>query len=115
MGRLSVAGVSGLFHEGVGHAVGLAGEGDHAAVVDDTVDRCCCHVVVSENLAPLRKCKVGGDDQASLFVCVGDGLEQQSCPVGVDGDVAEFVDDEEFVFAQSCELFIEPACVFRVA
>lgn len=115
LGRLSVAGVSGLFHEGVGHAIGLAGEGDHAAVVDDAVDRCCCHVVVAEDLAPLGKREVGCDDQAALFVSVGDGLEQQSCPVGVDGDVSEFVDDEEYVFAQSCELFIEPACVFRVA
>lgn len=102
LGRLGVAGFLGLFHEGVCHAVGLAGEGDHAAVVDDAVDCGSCHVVAAEDLAPLGKREVGGDDEAALFVCVGDRLEEKSCPVGVDWDVAKFINDEQFVFTEGC-------------
>ena len=87
----------------------------HASVVDDAVDGCCCHVIVAEDLAPLGKREVGGDDQAALFIGISNGLEQQPCPVSVDGDVAEFIDDEQLVFTKRCKLFVEPACVFRVA
>ena len=45
-------------------------------MVDDAVDGCRCHVIVAEDLAPLGKREVGGDDQAALFVGVGDGLEK---------------------------------------
>jgi hypothetical protein len=51
--------------------------------------------VVVEDLRPVFVGAVGGDDHGGALVTLADDLEQQVGAVLVDGQVAEFVDDEK--------------------
>ena len=44
------------------------------------------------------------EDTIRMFVAGGDELEEQRCGVGVEGDVAHFVDDEQRDPAQAFQL-----------
>ncbi len=46
----------------------------------------------------------GGDDQAGPLVSAGDELEEQVRRLGFEGYVADLVDDEQWVAAQSEKL-----------
>ena len=64
---------------------------------------------VTKDLVPLRHWKVGGDDQASLFVdMLSDYLEQQSSTSHVHWNVAKLVQDQKIAhidfFDQSLKL-----------
>ena len=48
---------------------------------------------VAEQLAPFREAAIGGGDHGALLVAGVDELEEQIGAVGVDGDVADLVDD----------------------
>lgn len=61
-------------------------------MVHQPIDDGGSHIVVPEHRSPAGEFEVGGDDQAAFFVAVGDDLEQQSGPFGVDREVAQFVD-----------------------
>ena len=50
-----------------------------------------------------------GDDDRGAFVAGGDELEEQVGGFGFEGDVADFVDDDERVAAEAAELVMEPA------
>ena len=52
---------------------------------------------------------VGGDDDGGAFVAGGDELEEQVGGFGFEGDVADFVDDDERVAAEAAELVVESA------
>lgn len=90
--------VSGRFvavEEGVGESVEGAGESEKPAVVDQAVDDRGGEVVLAEDGAPSREVEVGGDDQPLVLICLGDGLEQQPASVGVDGQVAQLVENQQ--------------------
>ena len=90
-------------------------ESDDAAVVDDAVDDGGGHVAVAEHVAPSAELEVRGEDDASPFVAVGDDLEQEPGAVDVDGQVAEFVDDEQVGLADGLEFLVEPVLGFGLA
>jgi hypothetical protein len=50
---------------------------------------------------------VASDDEAGPFVAAGDELEEQVGGFGLEGDVAELVDDRERVAGQAGELGLE--------
>ena len=50
-----------------------------------------------------------------LTVAVGDDLEQEPGAVDVDGQVAEFVDDEQVGLADGLEFLVEPVLGFGLA
>ena len=54
---------------------------------------------------------VGGDDQAGVLISGGDELEEQVCRFGLEGDVANLVDDEQRVAGEPGQLGLEPAGV----
>ena len=78
-------------------------------MVDEPVDHGCGDDVVGENLAPPPEWHVRGDADGALFVAGGDELEEQVRGVAVEGDVADLVDDEEFVTAKPFEFLLEAA------
>ena len=65
--------------------------------------------VVVEDLRPMFVGAVGGDHHGGAFVALADDLEQQVGAVLVDGQVAEFVDDEEGGLEIAGEFALEAA------
>ena len=63
-------------------------------MVDEAVDHGGGDDVVGEGFAPAAEGKVAGDDDGALFVAGCDELEEQVGCVGVEGQVADLVDDE---------------------
>lgn len=92
-------------------AVGLAAEVDDFGVVDQAVDHGGCDDVVSEDFSPAAEGLVAGDDQAGSFVAAGDELEEQVRCFGFEGDVADFVDDQQGVAAEASELVLQSPVV----
>jgi hypothetical protein len=94
--------------------VGVAFEGDDFGVVHEAVDHGGGDDVVTEHLAPPAEGLVGGDDQAGSLVAGGDELEEQVGGFGLEGDVADFVDDQQRVAAQADQLGLQPPGVVGV-
>ena len=82
-------------------AVGVALDGDDFGVVDEAVDHGGGDDVVAEDFAPASEGLVAGDDQRGALVAAGDELEEQVRGFGFEGDVADFVDDDQGVAAQA--------------
>ena len=66
-----------LFHQGILDPIGLAAEQQESSVMDDSVDDGGGHGVIAEYGSPAGELEVGGDDQATFLVAVGDELEQE--------------------------------------
>ena len=80
-------------------------------MVDQAVDHGGGDDVVAEYFAPAAERFVGSDDQRSAFVAAGDQLEEQVGRFGFERDVADFVDDEQWLAAQPDEFVLQPAAV----
>lgn len=76
-------------------------------MVDDSIDDRCGHVVVAEHGSPPGELEVRGQDQAAFLIRIGDDLEEEPGAFGVDGQVSELVDDEQFVLSQQGQFLIE--------
>ena len=50
---------------------------------------------IAEDVAPFGKSSVGGHDHCAFFVSCVDQLEEQICAALGDGQVANFIDDEQ--------------------
>jgi hypothetical protein len=66
-------------------------------VVLEAVDHRRRHHGIAEDPAPAPEGFVGGDDDAGPFVAGRDELEEQVGRLGLEGDVADLVDDDERV------------------
>jgi len=80
-------------------------------VVDEAVDHGGGDGVVAEDLAPAAEGFVAGDDDAGPFVSGGDHVEEQVRGIGVEWDVADFVDDDEWVAGEVGQFVGEPVGV----
>jgi hypothetical protein len=87
--------------------VAVAFEADDLGVVDEAVDHGGGHDGVAEGLAPAPEGLVGGDDDAGALVAGRDELEEQVGGVSFEGDVADFVDDDERVAPEPGEFLVE--------
>ena len=61
-------------------------------MVHNPVDDRRGHVVVAEHGSPPGELNIRRDDQTAVLVTVRYHLEQQSCPLGIDREVAQLVD-----------------------
>lgn len=64
-------------------------------MVDDAVNHGGGNGDIAEALRPLGKRQVGRDNDGAVFVPAGGELKEEVRGVGLDRDVAEFVDDEQ--------------------
>ena len=85
--------------------------GDDFGVVDEAVDHSGSHDVIAEHFAPAAEGFVGGDDQAGPFIAGGHQLEKQVGGFGFERDVADFVDDDEWVAPRSGQFGLDAAGV----
>jgi hypothetical protein len=76
-------------------------------VVDEAVDHGGGHDGVAEGLAPTIEGLVASDDDRGAFVAGRDELEEQVGSVGSEGDVSDFVDDDERVAPEPGEFGME--------
>ena len=51
--------------------------------------------IVDEDLGPVLEHAIGGDCEGAAFVSLADDLEQQVGAGFVDGEIAEFVEDQQ--------------------
>ncbi|GFG54792.1 hypothetical protein MAGR_62330 [Mycolicibacterium agri] len=68
--------------------------------MDEAVDHGGGDDVVAEDFTPAAEWFVGRDDQAGPFVAGGHQLEEQVGRFWFEGDVADFVDDQQGVAGQ---------------
>ena len=79
-------------------------EGENVGVVNDAVDHGGGDGLVAEDAAPAGKRQVAGEDQRGVLVSAGDELEEQVGGVLLEGQVADFVDDDQAVAAECTSL-----------
>ena len=65
------------------------------AVVSQSIEKRRGHFGVSEDLHPFSEGEVGGDNQRGLFVEFADQMEEQGASRLREGQVAQFVEDDE--------------------
>ena len=94
--------------------VAVAAEDDDLGVVDETVDEGGDGDGVAEALGPGGERLVRGDDEAAAFFAGRDECEQECCGVGVDGDVADLIDDEQWDGCKASEFVDSPRLLVRV-
>ena len=80
-------------------------------MVDEAVDHRGDDDVVAEDLTPAAEDLVAGDDEAGPFVAAGDQLEEQVGRFGLEWDVADLVDDQQWVAAQPGQFGLQSAGV----
>ena len=88
-------------------AVARALEGDDVGVVNDPVDHRRGDGGFAEYLSPAGERQVRGQDDRGLLVSGGDQLEEQVGRFGVEGDVADFVDDNQAVAGDLAQFDLE--------
>src|SRR5919197_3891155 len=95
--------------------VAVSLEGQDLGVVDEPVDHRRGDDLVAEDLAPARERLVRGDDHRGPLVARRDQAEHQVRRLGVEGDVADLVDDDQRHEAEPAQLGLEVAGALRVA
>jgi hypothetical protein len=64
-------------------------------MVCEAVEQCGRHLWIAEDARPFAECEIGGDDDRGALVEAADGVEQQ-LPAGLgEGQIAEFIEDDE--------------------
>ena len=94
--------------------VAAAFESVDVGVVDDAVDHGGGDGLVAEDVSPAGEWQVAGQDQRGVFVTAGDELEEQVGGVLLEGQVANFVDDDQCVAAESGEFSSKPVSLVSV-
>ena len=90
----------------VAEPVAGAFEGEDVGVVNDAVDHCGGDGLIAEHTTPGRERQVRGEDQRGVFVARRHQLEHQVRGVLLEGQVADFVDDDQPV---ACLLYTSPS------
>jgi hypothetical protein len=81
---------------------------DHGVMQEPIEERGGNHRV-AEDLAPLGKAPVGGEDHGAPLVASVDQLEEQAAAIGDDRQVADLVDDQKRGTAEEADLVAQPA------
>ena len=77
------------------HAIALPFDGDGFGMMKETVeDGGGQGAVIVEDLRPFLERLVGGEDDGAVLVALGDDLKEEVGAFSVDGQIAEFVKDE---------------------
>jgi hypothetical protein len=83
---------------------------DDVAVVREAIEQRGGHLWIAEDTRPFTKGKIGGDDYRGTLVEAADSVEQQLPASLGEGQIAEFVEDDE---VQTGEIIGEPSLASR--
>jgi hypothetical protein len=105
LGSFGFGGVGGDAAEvSVSEPIAVAFDGDDVGVVDEPVDHGGGDDVVAEHLTPSAAGLAAGNDETGSFVAAGDELEEEVGRFGLEWDVADFINDQQQVAAESGQL-----------
>ncbi len=93
-------------------SIAFAADGDDVAVVEQAVEDGCGHHDIGKDRTPLRDGTVMGDEEAATLVATRDQLEEEMGGIGLEGQRAQLVDDQQPWLGKVDEPFFEP--VFQV-
>ncbi|MFT5324336.1 MAG: hypothetical protein ACI8P0_002197 [Planctomycetaceae bacterium] len=86
---------------------------EDVAMVGESIQQGRRHAFALEDLAPVAKREVAGDQQAAAFVAVGEDLEQQLGSGPTERQVAQFVDDQQVDLVEPFQELIEAELLVR--
>lgn len=92
--RLLPLGGSLLFHR-LAEAIAFAVHLKDFAVVRQPVQQSGRHPLSLKHLLPFAERQVAGDQQAGPFVAIGEHLKQQFRSAAIEGQIAQFIADQE--------------------
>ncbi len=81
--------------EAVTIAVRVAHKLNDPSFVREPVEKGSRHFVIGKNLIPVAKAQITGNDNRNLFIQIAHQLKEQQRSSLVDGNEAEFIEDEE--------------------
>ena len=81
-------------------------------MVEQAVEQRGCDDRIAEDVAPLGKSTIGGEDHGAALVACGDELEEQVAAAGHDGQVADLVDDEQRGAGKEPDALLQAALAF---
>ena len=64
-------------------------------MMSETVEQCCRHLRIAEDARPFTECEIGRDDDRGSLVEAADHVEQQLSSGLGEGQIAQFVEDDE--------------------
>jgi len=62
---------------------------------------------IAKDLIPLAEASVGGQDQCPPFIASGYELEEQMRSMAIDGDIADFVNDQKLGLTVELQAFFD--------
>jgi len=89
----------------------MAFDGNDMGMMEQTVKDSVGKGRRAENIAPFGKRHIGSDDRAVLFISAGNKLEKEISGIKADRDIADFVDDEDFVLSEEFHSGVKPVFV----
>lgn len=102
LGRRQESGPSLLFEP-----IALAADRDDVSVLQQTVEDRGGDDGIAEDLPRLADGPIRGEQDAAAFVATAHGLEEDMRRIGLDGQVAQFIDDQQLGFGKVEGLLIE--------
>lgn len=85
-----------LFFNNLFHAITFSFNNHSLSMVEQPVkQRRCQRAVIIEDFRPFLKHTVGCDHKGTLFISLADDLEEQIRPVFIDGQVTQFIQDNQ--------------------
>jgi len=86
-------------------------DGNNVGMMEQAVKDSISEGRRTENIAPFGKRHIGSDDSTVFFVTLGDKLEKEVSGINADRDIADFVDDEDFVLGEEFHSGVKPVFV----
>ena len=74
-------------------AVGIAGNFDNFAVMNQTVNNCVCDDSVAKHISPFRKRLISGKDSRSELISCGNQLKETKGGVLINRQIADLVNN----------------------
>ena len=89
--------------------VAVAADGDDVAVVKQPIEDRGSHDGVAEDRAPFADRAIRGHQHRPALVASRHELEEQMRGIWLEGQIAEFIDDQQLRLGEVGQLFLEPA------
>src|SRR5262249_9644934 len=94
--------------------VAVAADRDDVAVMEEAVEDSGRHHGIAEHGSPLADRAIAGDQHAAALVAPRDQLKEEMRRIGLERQIAELVDDQQFWFPEVREALLEPPLAMRL-
>ena len=88
--------------------IAVSADGDDVAVVEQSIEDGGRDDGIAKDRAPFSHGPVGGHEHGAALIAAADELEEQMRGVGLERQIAELVDNQQFRLGVVGQLFLEP-------